>query len=254
MQIGVCAPLEKAALLADAGADYIELNCSQWLMPDASEQEWARARQAILAMPLPVDAFNIFIAQGSIIGPHADPVRLKNYAATAARRAADVGASVIVVGSGRARNIPDGMTGEQASSQFLRFLESCAKAATQHGIIYCIEPLNRTESNFINSIPTAVELARSISSPGVRILADSYHMEMETEPLSVLLQTEGMLKHAHTADSSRLPPGRGVYKHAEFFKLLRLAGYNSRVSIESRWDDFDTEVGPAISHLRQALA
>ncbi len=253
MQIGVCTSPDRAYMALDAGADYLELSCSAVLQPDLPDAAFAPNLPALQALPLPIRAVNIFMNRGRLIGPEADPARIRRYVHTAAQRAAALGVEVIVVGSGGARSIPAGMETPIAAAEFKRFLEHCAKAGTEHGVVFCIEPLNTGETNFLTSVPSAVEMAASIRSHNVRINIDSYHMEVGGEALSTLFETNGLIAHAHTADSGRLPPGRGAYDHRAFFEALRIAGYGERVSIECRWDNFASEIGPAIAHLRRAL-
>jgi sugar phosphate isomerase/epimerase len=253
MQIGVCTSPDRAFLASDAGADYLELSCSAVLQPDLPDAAFDPLLPALHDLPLPVKAFNIFINRGRLIGPEADPARLRSYIQTAARRAAALGAEVIVVGSGAARRMPDGMPPTVATAEFKRILEQCAKAGAEHGIVFCVEPLNTSETNFLINVPSAVEMAESIGSRNVRIVVDSYHMEVGAESMPTLIGTNGMIAHAHTAGTGRLPPGRGAYDHRAFFEAMRIAGFAERVSIECRWDDFASEIGPAVAHLREAL-
>ena len=250
MRLGVCAPIEKAAVLARAGADYIELACAAMLIPDADDADWEPLRLQIAASPLPAEVFNVLITSGKIVGPEADAGRLHRYVDTAARRAALCGAEYIVLGSGGARRVDPGVDEDAAMLQFKQFLGSCEEAGTRHGVTYVIEPLNRAETNFVNSVASGAELVRAVNTPHIKLLADSYHMDEEDEPNEVLVRTNGLIKHAHTADTRRVPPGQGHFDHTAFMRTLRIAGYRGRLSIECRWGDFDAEVGPALAHLR----
>jgi sugar phosphate isomerase/epimerase len=253
MKIGVCAPVDKAVIAMDAGADYIELNCSATLQPYLNDTEWAPMRARLLSMPLPVAAFNVFYTSGKLIGPEANAEQIARYANRAASRAREIGASIIVIGSGAARAVPPELSQGRAMSQFRRFLEACAAAGERHGVKFCIEHLNRHETNLINSVSAAAELVRLIHSPFLRLLIDSYHMDVEHEPLRAIVDSHGLISHAHTADSQRVPPGQGGYDHARLRQTLRIGGYSERISIECNWQDFDAEVEPAIRHLRAAM-
>ena len=224
------------------------------LAPDSDDATWAPLQARIKAMPLPVEAFNIFLAKGKLVGPEVDAARLQRYTQRAAQRAATVGAQIIVLGSGRARNIPDGVMPHQAMAQFKRFLEYCHDAGTRHGVTFCIEPLNHAESNFINSLNTGAELVRTAASPQVALLADTYHMEQEREDLREIHAHAAIIKHVHTADIGRVAPGESFYDHASLFRTLHDAAYTGRVSIECHWGDFDAEAARAIRHLRAKAA
>ncbi|GAB4468467.1 MAG: hypothetical protein OHK0029_40860 [Armatimonadaceae bacterium] len=252
MKFGVCTGIDKAPMLSDAGYDYIELSVAGDLMPDSDDSEWAEKRKAIEAMPLRPESFNSFVRIGKIVGPEADFARLERYAHTAAARAALVGGKVLVFGSGGARRIPDDYSREQAEADVLRFLNYCADAYEKTGVVVVIEPLNRDECNFINSVSEGAELVQRVNRPGVRNLADTYHMEKDGEPLTAIVASGPVLAHCHTADSGRNAPGTGTYDHVAMFRAFREAGYDARLSIECRWNDFAAELAPALEHLRKA--
>jgi sugar phosphate isomerase/epimerase len=63
-----------------------------------------------------------------------------------------------------------------------------------------------------------------------------------------------VLAHTHTADTGRFAPGTGTYDHLAFFRALREANYDARLSVECTWRDFASEIGPALAHLRTAYA
>ncbi|HEV2472467.1 MAG TPA: TIM barrel protein, partial [Chthonomonadales bacterium] len=139
--------------------------------------------------------------------------------------------------------------------QLGQFLEWCADASDATGVTVVIEPLRRAESNLINRVSEGAEIARSVARKGVRNLADTYHMEMEQEPLSAIPESADVLFHVHTADSGRLPPGTGTYDHAALFRALRAARYEGSLSIECDWPgDFAEQVAASLVHLRKAAS
>lgn len=254
MRWGVCAQIDQAQQIAGAGYDYIELSAAGDLVPDQDEAIWNEKRNAINAMPLRPEAFNSFVRTGKIVGPASDMARLERYVHTALARAAQVGGKIIVFGSGGARDVPDGFDRNEAAEQIRTFLGFCADAHDQTGVIVAIEPLRRAESNIINSVGEGAGYVRAIGRPGVRNLADTFHMEADHEPLSAILDNGDTLAHTHTADSGRLAPGTGTYDHAAFLGALKTAGYDDRLSIECKWNDFAAEIGPALVHLKRAHA
>lgn len=251
MRFGVCTEIAHAPVLAQAGYDYIELSVAGDLIPEADEAEWRVRRRAIEAMPLHPEAFNSFVRTARIIGPEADFALLRRYVDTALTRAAQVGGHVIVFGSGGARSIPEGFPPAEAERQLTDFLHLCADASDRTGVIVVIEPLWRAESNFIYRVREGAEWARRIGRAGVRCLADTFHMEQENEPLSVLRECADVLAHVHTADTGRLAPGTGHYDHHALFQMLLTAGYDRRLSIECHWRNLPEEAGPALDHLRR---
>ena len=252
MRFGVCAGIETAEALAEAGYDYIELSVAGDLVPEEDSEAWAEKRKASAAMPLLPEAYNSFVRSGKIVGPDADFERLRRYVHTALTRAAEVGGAVIVFGSGGARQIPDGFPKAETDRQLRDFLNLCGEASAKTGVVVVIEPLCKAECNNINLVSEGAKWARTMGLPGVRNLADTYHMEMENEPLSAILESADVLAHVHTADTGRLAPGTGTYDHAALFAALKSANYDARLSIECNWNGkFAEQIGPALEHLKR---
>ena len=253
MRFGICADTDKARAIADAGGDYIELGAAKMLVPEGDDAAWQKKRAEIESLPLPVEAFNSFLPGDlKIVGENINTDRAKRYVATALERAAQIGASVIVFGSGGARRVPEGFSRDVAREQILRFLEVCADESDRTGIVVAIEPLTVAECNIINSLAEGAGYVHDCGRPGVRLLADSYHMENDGESIAEAQKFGALLAHAHTADTGRFAPATGTYDHAAFLAAMKAGGYDKRVSIECSFRDFDTEIAPAIAHLRHA--
>lgn len=251
MRFGWCAGIDRAQALAEAGYDYIELSVAGDLIPEQDETTWAERRKAIEGAPLTPEAFNSFVRTGKIVGPEADPERLRRYVETALTRAGQVGGKIVVFGSGGARNIPEGFDPAAALRQIHDFLGFCADGADRTGVTVVIEPLERAECNLILKVSEAAALARELNRSGVRALADTWHMAQEEEPLSAVLDAADVLAHLHTADDRRNAPGTGRYDHTALFRTLRAAGYDARLSIECNppQGDFAAQAAISLEHL-----
>lgn len=255
MKFGVCAEISAADTLADAGYDYIELSVASDLIPDSGTAEWAEKRHAIERMPLLPEAFNSFVRAHKIVGPSADRELLRRYIQTAMRRASEVGGKIIVLGSGGARAIPDDFPRAKAIAQFLAFLEHCADCYAETDVTIVIEPLQQSETNLIHLVSEGADFARQIDRPGVRCLADTFHMEREEEELKSIVDAADVLAHVHTADTGRFAPGTGVYDHTALFRSLHAARYDARLSIEGTiGDDYAEQVRQSLHHLKAAYA
>jgi sugar phosphate isomerase/epimerase len=253
MQIGCCCSLDQAEVAHAAGFDYLECTLTS-LLPEADEAIFAPIRARYQAAPLPVRTCNVFLPSDlKVVGTQVDEARLRRYVETALARAQQVGIRLAVFGSGTARMVPDGFGRDAAQAQLVRFLQGVAEVAAETGITIAIEPLNRKESNILNSVGEAVALAQQVDRPSIRVLADFYHMDEEGEPLSEISRYGGWLAHIHVADSGRLAPGTGTYPYERFVAELRAAGYAGDVSVECRWRNFAAEAGPAVQFLRRVF-
>jgi D-psicose/D-tagatose/L-ribulose 3-epimerase len=160
----------------------------------------------------------------------------------------------VVFGSGASRTIPDGVSRADGEERFARSLEIARDAAAEHDIQVMLEPLHRGESNLVNSIAEAVAFLDRHDIPGVTIVADYYHIELEAEELSVVAAHVDRIGHAHLADDERRWLGAGEGEWPEFVRVLRTAGYTGPISVEARWTetDLDAEVSASIAALRAA--
>ncbi|GIV79962.1 sugar phosphate isomerase/epimerase [Litorilinea aerophila] len=256
MEFGCCCRVEESEIAQAAGFDFIECTVVS-LEPEQDEAAFAPILERYRAAALPVRAFNVFLPRDlKIVGPAVDWPRVERYVRTALQRVHTIGADRVVFGSGGARQVPDGFSRDEAVQQIVRFLRLAGEVAAPLGITIAIEPLNRRESNIINSVAEGVAFARQADHPAVRVLADFYHMEEEDEPLETLVENGPWLAHVHVADSGRLAPGTGEYPYADFVARLKEAGYGSgpsqRISVECRWRDFAAEAPAAAAFLRQA--
>lgn len=157
----------------------------------------------------------------------------------------------IVFGSGRARTIPEGVDVAAARARFAEVVVETRDAAERHELQIVLEPLNRAESNLLNSLQEAVDFLDEFGIERMPVVADLYHIMLEEEPLSVVQALGGRIGHAHIADSGRVPPGQGDWPLTEFIEALRNGGYDGPVTIECTFDDFEPELEAALAHLRQ---
>jgi sugar phosphate isomerase/epimerase len=118
----------------------------------------------------------------------------------------------------------------------------------------CIEPLNRGESNVLNDVEEGAVLAQGAGHTRVRVLADLYHLVLEAEPMTHLLEASTWISHVHVADTHRRAPGQGSYPYQAFFSALHEIDYDERCSVECHWDDLPTECGPALEYLQRTWA
>ena len=250
-RFGCCAPADRADLVAKAGYDFIELPAASTLQGDLDGDEFAPMLSRLDHFPLPIEAFNIFLPGGAkIVGEELDHERIHRYLKHTMDRASAVGGKLIVFGSGGARRVPDGFDPLAARAQIAEFLQEAGEIAERYGITIVIEPLNRGESNILNSVPEAVEMAETVDLPSVKALADLYHMVKEDEPLDHISEARDMLAHVHVADTGRFAPGTGDYDTTGLFRRMKEIGYTGRVSVECTWRDFETEARAALEFLR----
>lgn len=112
-------------------------------------------------------------------------------------------------------------------------LRSCAAIAHDLGIHLLLEPINRYETNFINSAQDGLELIEGIGDLGVKLLLDTFHMNIEeVDPCSTIRTAGARLGYLHFADSNRLAPGQGHIDFPTLLQTLAEIGYGGFISAE----------------------
>jgi sugar phosphate isomerase/epimerase len=103
------------------------------------------------------------------------------------------------------------------------------------GGVLLLEPLNRYEDHMVNTLADAASLIRELGSPGVRLMADTFHMNIEeADPADSLRLHADVLQHVQVADSNRLEPGAGHYNWRATLGALTEIGYEGWLVLECR--------------------
>ena len=149
---------------------------------------------------------------------------------------AELGGAVLVHGSPKQRQIAPGETHEIALARLRDALAQVALAAARAGVIYCIEPLARKETDLINTLAEATELVRSIDHPNLRTMIDcSAAGQTENESIPALIDRwlpTGLIAHVQVNDPNRRGPGQGDMKFAPILAALRRHHYTGTIAVE----------------------
>lgn len=112
-------------------------------------------------------------------------------------------------------------------------LQKCSDRAAFHGVPFLYEPLNRYETNLINSVADAAEFLNANHLKNVLVLADLFHMNIEEPDLPAAIRAAGArIGHVHWADSNRRAIGYGHTHSAAILAALREIGYRGYLSAE----------------------
>ena len=115
-------------------------------------------------------------------------------------------------------------------------LREVAHIAGDNGVTLAIEPLNRFETYFINIAEDAVQLAKDVDHPNIKVHLDTFHMNIEEKDLYKAIKTTadaGLLAHMHCCENDRGAPGTGHIDWDGVFRALKEANYNGWLVIES---------------------
>jgi D-psicose/D-tagatose/L-ribulose 3-epimerase len=109
----------------------------------------------------------------------------------------------------------------------------CAYAKKQ-GKVICMEPLNRFETDFINTAAQALKMVKDVGSPALKVHLDTFHMNIEEKCQGDAIKLVGKhLGHIHACGSDRGTPGNDHISWGCIAKALKAVKYNGDVVIES---------------------
>ena len=113
-------------------------------------------------------------------------------------------------------------------------LRKVCEMAGEKGLFIALEPLNRFESDLINTTEDVVRLIKDINHPAAKIILDGFHMNIEEPDIEAAIRMAGdQLIHVQVSENYRGTPGTGQTRWDAFRRGLEAIGYTGTVSIES---------------------
>ncbi len=243
--------IEHIEQLSKAGYDYLELPLAQIM--DLSEKEFSNLKGQLKKLNIPCEACNNFFpADIRLTGSAVNMEIVYKYVEASLLRASELGAGVIVFGSSGAKNIPEGFPFEEAWEQLVFLMRLINSQVKKHGITIAIEPLNKKESNIVNTLQDGLRLAQEVDGDNIKLLVDYYHFSMENEEISSLKTAEGYIKHVHFArpEGRCFPYTADGENYSFFLRKLKEIGYGDRISIEAYSQDFNKDFSEGLECLK----
>jgi len=141
--------------------------------------------------------------------------------------------AAVIIGGIRGRLSGTAAEQDEQRVAAMAAIGECARFAAFHNVTLLIEPINRYETNFINSAAEGLALLDEIGEPSAKLLLDTFHMNIEEADIARTLEEVGdRLGYLHVADSNRQAPGQG---HIDFWSVLQTLtriGYQGSVTAE----------------------
>lgn len=120
-------------------------------------------------------------------------------------------------------------------------LRELAAHAADHGVVLCVEPLNRFETSFLNLAEQASEIVDRVHHLNCGLLLDTFHMNIEERSPGDAIRAAGSrIKHFHACENDRGAPGSGSIRWKEVAQALRDIDYGGPIVIESFTSDVKT--------------
>ncbi len=254
MKFGVCCTtVDYFPRIKSLGYDYVEVGFAT--ITNMDDEKFEALANALKANGLKAEAANGFFPGDKVLtGPEADHSFIPEYVEKGMKRFKAIGGEVAVLGSGKARNIPEGFDQTKGEEQFIEVLRMSADIAAKYGIKIVIEPLNTNETNLINTVQQSLDIIARCGHPNVCTLADFYHVFQNGETMDAVENAGKLLIHTHLARANEDRQMPRTAEDLEACKVwaaaLKKCGYNARMSLEG---SFKPEFTQTIEDVLPAL-
>lgn len=150
-------------------------------------------------------------------------------------------------------NLAAGQDRQQALAWLAEGLRILGERAAQQGVALIYEPLNRYETNLLNTLEAGAGFIETNALQNVKLLADLFHMNIEEVDMPASIRAHiGHIGHVHFADSNRRPMGGGHTDMLPIASALQEMGYSGYVSAEAfPWPDPDAAAFQTIKAFKQ---
>jgi D-psicose/D-tagatose/L-ribulose 3-epimerase len=109
-----------------------------------------------------------------------------------------------------------------------------ADEAAAAGLTLAIEPLNRFECYFLNTMADARAYTHMVDRANFGVLYDTFHANIEEQdPVGCIAASADVIRHVHISENDRGTPGKGHIDFAATARALHAAGYDGWLTIEA---------------------
>jgi len=236
--------MQFAAKTGYAGIEIAPFTIAKYVT-EISKQERQRIRDAAAQADIAITGIHWVLAQTEgLFLTHNDPAVRKTsskYFVELVNFCSDIGGNIIVVGSPKHRNIPEGATAMQAWDWAKETIREAVARALNRGVTICLEPLSSQETNFINTAEEAVRFVKQFHSPSLKVILDVKAMSSEKKSIpEIIRESWPHFAYFHANDKNLKGPGFGEVDFLPIAATLRDVGYKGWVSVEV----FNFDEGP----------
>ncbi len=257
MKFGVVYDLHSAADVANAGFDYIEGNASTlyrfvYSNPNG-HANFRELKRLLNESGLKAEAFCcLFPSDIKLTGMTVDIDAISGYLQKLFPLLTELGAQVVVFGSGGARKVPEGFDRAKAWHQLIQIGRLIAEHSAKYGLSVALEPLYKKSCNIVNTQLEGLALVYDVDRSNFKLLSDLFHLDKSNEGLRELEKCGKALIHAHISNPAALyyPKFDDGQDYDTFFSGLYRAGYTGRLSYEGHLTNSETELAPMLSFLK----
>ncbi len=245
--------INQAEMIARTGYDYVELPMARLM--ELSDADFDGLCRHLEQIGIPCrSCCNLLPADLKVTGPNVDWDKVRAYLTKAVSRAKQLGAKILVFGSPASRNVEGDFPREITMVQFIKALQLMDELSDD-SISFVIEHVCHKEGNFVYTVAENCLVHEVLRAKHVGVLADSYHMAIENEPLENIALAGKNLLHVHTANpTGRVYPaaGDGV-PYKKMMDVLKSIDYQGGISVEAFTENPEKDAAAALRALRDAM-
>lgn len=113
-------------------------------------------------------------------------------------------------------------------------LKIVTRYAAARGKLVCVEPLNRFETDFLNTVEQGLKLIADVGSPALKLHLDTFHANIEEKHQGAAIRRAGKhLGHIHACGCDRGTPGNDHIDWKSIAAALKAINYDGDVAVES---------------------
>ncbi|RYD74139.1 MAG: sugar phosphate isomerase/epimerase [Sphingobacteriales bacterium] len=253
--LGIVAPIEKDSLVSASGFGLIGESVGRMIAPSLSEEKFKLNLKAISKLKTKLYMCNVmFPGQMKIAGPNVKENVVLDYVDSLFQRAQQAKITLIVLGSGTARRLPEDYDVKKATLEFASLCRKIAGVAAKYKVKIALENLQSKETNFLNTVKAAAEVVRLVDHPNFKLNADIFHMRREHESPESIINAKDLLIHCEIAeDEERTLPGIKGDDFTDYFKALKTANYRGPVFVEAGSSYSDAQLKYCAQFLNQQI-
>lgn len=220
--------------VADMGYDIIEV-----AVEDKDLIDWPRLKQVATETGLKITISGAFGPNRDISSDDATIRKTGfDYIVDCLRIAEDVGSPIftgpVYSAVGKTRLVSPERK-QQERNWCLENLHEAGRIAESCGVVIGVEPLNRFETDMVNTAEQALSLVNEVAHPFIKISLDTFHNNIEEKSIPATIRAIGRdrLCHVQGNESDRGTPGTGNVDWVGINAALTEIGYDGAVVIET---------------------
>ncbi|MCC6580222.1 MAG: sugar phosphate isomerase/epimerase [Phycisphaeraceae bacterium] len=125
---------------------------------------------------------------------------------------------------------------EQQRRDTARAMQPVLVEAAEAGKMFALEPLNRFETNLLNTAEQGVAFCARAQSPAAGLLLDTFHMHVEEKDSAQAVKMAakaGVFAHFHASENDRGIAGTGQVAWSNVAAAVRASGYDQWCVLET---------------------